>query len=102
MYPHWRSLLPQLDLSHKIMLGTFSYGFYRGMTAHYAPPYDLISERVFLSGLNGVLHLFPPYGLLRLAALVNRVEVAVTKKDPAHYPSIYKEVVGFGRNERVL
>jgi hypothetical protein len=102
MYPHWRALLPDLTRTQKITLGVFSYGFYRGATADYRPPFDLIGERVIFSFLNGSLYLFPPYGLFRMGSVINRIHVSVAKKDPKQYPMIYEEVFGLGHNERVL
>lgn len=102
MYPHWRALLPELSISSKAGLSLFSYGFYRGYSATYSPPNDLVGYRLALGFFNGVFHMFPPYGLLRLTHIANRAEVAYTGKDPKNYPSIYTEFLGLGYNERVL
>lgn len=102
MYPHWRALLPQWNPVHALLTSVFSYGFYRGATAQYPPPHDLLSDRLLFGILNGGLYLFPPYGILRLGAAIKRVEVAATQRDPKAYPPIYKEVLGWGHNERAL
>lgn len=101
MYPHWCSLMPNIKWHIVLPAGAFSFGFYRGIRADYQEPYDLIGHRIGHSLVNGMVHVFPPYGLIRATYILNRADVAWNNKDPSKYPSIYSEGA-VATNHRIL
>lgn len=88
MYPHWRSLLPHFTLSQRWLIGSFSFGFLRGMGAEKP---DLITLKALSSSYNGVLYTLPPIALYGAVSLIARMEIALMKKDPTLFPSMYRE-----------
>jgi hypothetical protein len=91
-----------MNLSEKLLVGMFGYGFLRGARADYPPPHDIIGHRLGLSFFNGVYYMFPPYGLLRVTDILNRADVYISGKNPDDYKSIYSEVFGLGKNKNIF
>lgn len=102
MYPHWRALLPHLTSVQKITLGTFSYGFLRAIRADYPESESLLGNRVANGMCYGMIHLFSPYTVYQMGHLLNRMDIALTGKNPNDYPHSY--VIGDtkGMNPRVF
>lgn len=81
-------------MEHKYFLGwvvpMFSYGFYRGMTAEYKAPNDLLTYKLINSTANACFY-SSPFGIMKVGALMNRIEIHMLKKDKQKYPFSYEE-----------
>ena len=100
MYPHYRSLMPNLPWKIILPVGAFSLGCYRGARAEYPSGEDLIGYRVAHSLMNGFIYT-SPFGIPHLFNIINRADVAWNHRDKSLYPNIYKEPSGY-KNYRVI
>jgi hypothetical protein len=68
------------------------YGFARGMNSSYAPPNDVIGNKLMYASMNGIMYSVPPYSAYYLLKLINRIDVKLTSKDPTKYPDLYDDM----------
>jgi len=70
----------------------FTYGFLRGINAHFEPPHDVIGTKVCLAFMNGVTYAVPPYTPFYLMKLINRIDIKMTGKDPSKHKNDYEDM----------
>lgn len=74
----------------------FGYGFARSITAEYPDGQDLVSTRLLNSISNGFLY-STPYGVWKLAHIMDRVHIRWCGRDPSKYSDIYQETNAVNR-----
>lgn len=78
----------------------FSYGFARSLNGKNDPPFNVLGHRLGFAFLNGSMYAVPPYTLIYVLKLMNRIDIKLSGKDPRKYEDSYKDL--FGNNENVF
>ena len=76
----------------------FTFGTIRGYRAEMPERYNLLSDKLCNTFLNGVFYIIPPMGIMKLTHLIDRIEVDARHKNPNDYPQIYWEGRGHNKN----
>ena len=71
---------------------SFTYGFIRGMNAHYEPPHDVMGSKLCLAFMNGVTYGVPFYTPFYMIKLINRIDIKITGKDPSKHKGDYEDM----------
>ena len=85
-------------ISYSILSGF--YGFARSFNGYHAPEHDIIGNKFSLAILNGVMYSLPPYSPIYHIKLLNRIDVKLNGKDPAHHKDSYEDM--FSNNPNVF
>jgi hypothetical protein len=78
----------------------FGYGFARSINGTNDPPFNVIGNRIGFAILNGSMYAVPPYTVIYVVKLMNRIDIKLTGKDPQKYEDSYKDL--FGNNQNVF
>ena len=85
---------------HKCLyaLFPFGYGFARSINGTNDPPFNVIGNRIGFAVLNGSMYAVPPYTIIYVFKLMNRIDIKLTGKDPRNYEDSYKDLFGYNKN----
>lgn len=70
---------------------SYLYGAQRQWNSDFKKPNDLFVERCYLSLINGVLYVCPPFSIVKFLCLCDRIEIKYKGKNPDDYKSSYQE-----------
>ena len=83
-------------VSYSILTGF--YGFARSFNGYHTPEHDIIGNKFALAFMNGVMYSLPPYSIIYHIKLLNRIDVKLNGKDPAHHKDSYEDMFSYNQN----